>query len=162
MKNSRTDVRRKTFAIPNLRFEDQELTSFAGLIIFHKLFTILGLNVRLRRCFHHLGVTPIFGHAKVILLLVVHFLIGFRHLRDIQYYNDDPIVKRVLGLRHLPDVATISRTLASSDARSVDSFQTLVREIVQKRITSMGLARITVNIRSRHSSTSLVRSILKF
>ena len=145
MKNSRADVHRKTFAIPKLRFEDQKLTSFSGLIVFQKLFTVLKLNVRLRRCFSHLGVTPIFGHARIILLLVVHFLIGFRQLRDVQYYKDDPIVKRVLGLNHLPDVATISRTLASSDTRSVESFQRLVREIVQERIASMGLARVTID-----------------
>jgi hypothetical protein len=145
MKNSRADVHRKTFAIPKLRFEDQTLTSFSGLIIFQKLFMVLELKVRLRRCFSHLGVTPIFGHARIILLLVVHFLIGFRQLRDVKYYNDDPIVKRVLGLNHLPDVATISRTLASSDTRSVESFQRLVREIVQERIASMGLARVTID-----------------
>jgi hypothetical protein len=106
MKPSRAEVNRKTFAIPKLRFEDQTLTSFSGLIVFQKLFTVLGLNTRLRRCFSHQGVTPIFGHAKIILLLVVHFLIGFRQLRDVQYYSDDPIVQRVLGLNHLPDVAT--------------------------------------------------------
>ncbi len=145
MKNSRADVHRKTFAIPKLRFEDQTLTSFSGLIVFQKLFTVLRLNVRLRRCFSHLGVSPIFGHARIVLLLVVHFLIGFRQLRDVQYYKDDPVVKRVLGLNNLPDVATISRTLANSDARSVESFQRLVREIVQERIASMGLARVTID-----------------
>jgi hypothetical protein len=145
MKHSRAEVHRKTFAIPKLRFEDQTLTSFSGLIIFQKLFTVLDLNARLRRCFSHQGVTPIFGHAKIILLLVVHFLIGFRQLRDVQYYNDDPVVQRVLGLNHLPDVATISRTLAKSDARSVESFQRLVREMVQERIASMGLARVTID-----------------
>ena len=145
MKNSRADVHRKTFAIPKLRFEDQKLTSFSGLVVFQKLFTVLGLNARLRRCFSHIGVTPIFGHARIVLLLIVHFLIGFRQLRDVQYYKDDPIVKRVLGLNHLPDVATISRTLANSDTRSVESFQRLVREIVQERIASMGLARVTID-----------------
>ena len=67
MKNSRADVHSKTFAIPKLRFEDQKLTSFSGLIVFQKLFTVLGLNVRLCRCFSHLGVTPTFGHARIIL-----------------------------------------------------------------------------------------------
>jgi hypothetical protein len=56
MKHSRAEVHRKTFAIPKLRFEDQTLTSFSGLIVFQKLFTVLGLNARLRRCFSHQGI----------------------------------------------------------------------------------------------------------
>jgi hypothetical protein len=30
--------------------------------------------------------------------LIVHLLLGFRRLRDIDYYADDPIVKRVVGV----------------------------------------------------------------
>jgi hypothetical protein len=31
--------------------------------------------------------------------LVVHLLLGYRQLRDLRYYADDPLVKRTLGLR---------------------------------------------------------------
>ena len=34
-------------------------------------------------------------------------LLGFRRLRDVDYYRDDPVVLRLLGLRRLPDVATL-------------------------------------------------------
>jgi hypothetical protein len=40
-------------------------------------------------------------------------------LRELDYYRDDPIVLRLMGLRRLPDVATISRTLAQIDADGV-------------------------------------------
>jgi hypothetical protein len=52
----------------------------------------------------------------VILLLIVHLLLGFRRLRELDYYRDDPIVLRLMGLRRLPDVATISRALLQIDA----------------------------------------------
>ena len=32
-----------------------------------------------------------------------------------RYYQDDPMVRRLLGLERLPDVATVSRTLAGLD-----------------------------------------------
>jgi hypothetical protein len=38
MKLSRTQVERKSRALPQLRFEDQQLTSFSGLILFQALF----------------------------------------------------------------------------------------------------------------------------
>ena len=43
--------------------------------------------------------------------LVVHILLGYRELRDAAHYQDDPLVQRVLGLKQLPDAATISRML---------------------------------------------------
>ena len=98
MKSSRADVHRKFHALPQLRFEDQQLTSFSGLIVVQELFRRLDIKARLRRCFRDVKVTPIFGHTKIVLLLIVHMVLGFRELRDIRYYVDDPLVKRILGL----------------------------------------------------------------
>ena len=50
---------------------------------------------------------------RIVLLLIVHLLLGFRRLRDVDYYRDDPLVRRLLGLHRLPDVATLCRTLAA-------------------------------------------------
>ena len=61
----------------------------------------------------------IFGDATIVLLLVIHLLLGYRELRHLRFYNDDPIVKRVLGLNRLPDVATVNRTLSRMDEKSV-------------------------------------------
>ena len=130
MKSSRSEIHRKTHALPNLRFEDQHLTSFSGLVIFQKLFDQLGLKDRLRRCFKHLTVSPIFGHASIVLLLIVHLLLGYRELRHLRYYADDPLVLRLLGLKRLPDVATLSRQLATMDEQSVEQLQGLQQILV--------------------------------
>ena len=52
-------------------------------------------------------------------LLVVHLIIGHRRLRDVDSYRDDEMVKRILGLKRLPDVSTVGRSLASADEQSV-------------------------------------------
>ncbi len=91
-----------------IRFEDQQLTSFSGLLIFQLLFRRINLKNRLKRCFAHLKVSPIFGRHLIVMLIVIHLLIGFRRLREVDYYRDDPIVLRLMGLRKLPDVSTIS------------------------------------------------------
>ncbi|MGH8585265.1 MAG: IS1380-like element ISHoc1 family transposase, partial [Gammaproteobacteria bacterium] len=78
MKCSRADVHRKTHSLPVLRFEESQLTSFSGLVLIQELFRRLDLKERLRRCFEHLVVSPIFGHATVVLSLVLHLLMGFR------------------------------------------------------------------------------------
>jgi hypothetical protein len=101
---------------PEIRFEDQKLTSFAGLVVFQPLFEGLRLRQRLGECFAHLKVSPIFGHASIVMLL-----------SDLRYYDDDPLVQRTLGLKRLPDVATVSRTLEGVDKTAVRQLRALSR-----------------------------------
>jgi hypothetical protein len=145
MKCSRAAVHRKSHRLPEIRFEDQRLTSFAGLIVFQSLFNRLGLKGQLTGCFRHLKLSPIFGHGLTVLLLMVHLLLGYRRLQDMRYYQDDPMVRRLLGLERLPDVATVSRTLAGMDNRSVDKLRRLNRQQVLRRLSALSLARITLD-----------------
>jgi hypothetical protein len=145
MKYSRTQTHWKAHRIPALRFEDQRLTSFSGLVLLQAWFARTELKERLRACFCHLQVQPIFGHATILLLLVVHVLLGYRKLRESQFYRDDPLVKRVLGLKRLPDVGTISRALQQADARSADKLRRLVRRLVLQRLVTLGLKRVTLD-----------------
>ena len=145
MKCSKASIHRKTHCIPEMRFEDQRLTSFAGLILFQSLFSRLGLKEQLSGCFRHLKASPIFGHGLTVLLLIVHLLLGYRRLQDMRYYQDDPMVRRLLGLERLPDVATVSRTLAGMDNRSVDKLRRLNRQQVLRRLSALSLARITLD-----------------
>ena len=112
MKCCITAIHCKPPRIPDIKFEDPRLTSFAGLLVYQSLFSRIGLKQQLTGCFRHLTVSPIFGHGIVVLLLIVHLLLGYRRLQDIRYYQDDPIVHRLPGLKHLPDVATVSLTSA--------------------------------------------------
>ncbi|MGH8602799.1 MAG: transposase [Gammaproteobacteria bacterium] len=145
MKCSRAEIHCKTHSLPVLRFEDSQLTSYSGLILIQELFVRLGLKERLRRCFSHLTVGPIFGYPTLVLCLVVHLLLGYRQLRDIRYYADDPLVRRTLGLRRLPDVATLSRGLAGADQESVTRLQGLLREGVLARLVALKLSRVTLD-----------------
>ena len=65
VKCSKAAVHRKTHRIPEIRFEDQRLTSFAGLVVFQSLFSRIGLKQQLASCFRHLTVSPIYGHGVI-------------------------------------------------------------------------------------------------
>ena len=145
MKYSKNEIYSRVRKIPEIRFEDQRLTSFAGLVIFQSLFYELRLKERMWRCFTHLKVSPIFGRHVVVLLLIVHLLIGYRRLRDIDYYRDDPMVKRLLGLNRVPDVATVSRALAQVDQESVEKMRQLCRALVIERLRKILLNRLTLD-----------------
>jgi len=140
---SKQEVVARFHKIPALRFEDQRLTSFGGLIVLQALFQHLGLAARLTGCFRHLKGSGAYGACRIVLLLVVHLLLGFRRLRDVGYYRDDPLVKRLLGLRRLPDVGTISRTLKAMDCRSVAAMRQLVRSLVSEGLQREQFSRLT-------------------
>jgi len=145
VKSSKAQIHTKFHKIPELRFEDQQLTSFSGIIIFQLLFKRLDLKARMKKCFSHLELSPIFGHHLVVILLITHLILGFKRLREIAYYKDDPMVLRLMGLKKLPDVSTISRGLAQLDNKSVDNVQNLSRSFVISGLQREQFPRLTLD-----------------
>jgi hypothetical protein len=145
VKVSKKEIYSQVSALPEIKFEDQQLTSFAGLVIFQALLMKLRLKERLRSCFAHVREARIFSYPTILLLLIVHLLMGYRRLRDMDYYHDDPMVKRLLGLKKLPDVATVSRILAEASAESIERIRHLCRTLVVERIQALQPLRITLD-----------------
>ena len=153
MKYSKQAVLARFHKLPELRSEDQKLTSFGGVIVFQVLFQRLHLKARLKQCFQPVKGSAIFGPHRIVLLLIVHLLLGFRRLRDVDYYRDDPLVRRLLGLHRLPDVATICRTLAAMGRHSVDKVRQLCSAVVLDALRREGFARLTLDFDGSVTST---------
>jgi hypothetical protein len=145
VKSSKAQIHTRVYRLPDLRFEDHHLTSFSGLVLLQALFRHIGLRDRLHRCFSHLSKGMIVGLPTVTLLLIVHLMLGYRRLRDLDRYRDDPLAARTLGLRRLPHVSTVSRTLARMDRQSVAKLQELNRTLVLDRLQQEGLPRVTMD-----------------
>ena len=143
MKFSRSETRLTCKIIPRIRFEDQQLSSFSGIIIFQKLFQAIGLKERLKSCFSRLEVSSTFGLHSIVFLLIVHMLIGLRRLSDVQYYKDDPMILRILGLKRIPHVSAISRSLRKMDHRSVEKLSGLARRLVVDRLHRENFSTLT-------------------
>lgn len=154
MRVAKSEIYTRASSIPKLRFEDQELTSYAGIVVFQKLFAKLNLRARIRKSCAHLGERNLYHPAVIVQLLIVHLLLGFRKLRDLQFYEDDPLVKRVLGLKTMPSVSTMSRTLMEFDERAVEAHHELNRGHVIGRLQKMGIRRITTDFDGSVSSTA--------
>ena len=153
MKSSKAQITAKFHKIPMIRFEDQQLTSFSGLLIFQLLFKQLNLKKRLKKCFAHLKTSPIFGRHLIVMLIIIHLLIGFRRLREVDYYRDDPIVLRLMGLRKLPDVSTISRALSQIESEGVENVRQLSRSLVIEGLKRELLPRLTLDFDGSVQST---------
>jgi hypothetical protein len=145
VKSSEAGIRSRVHSIPDLAFEDGRLTSYAGLVVFQKLFSELALRDRLRRSLAGCVDGGLYGLRTIFFVLVVHLLLGHRQLREMAYCKDDPIVLRVLGLRRLPDVATVSRTLSSATPRAEAQVAALTRELVLDGLEEHSSSRVTLD-----------------
>jgi len=145
MKHSKFNVRCKLSSLPHLRFDDQQLSSFSGLIVFHQLVADLDLKRRLSRCFEHQKASSSFSSTSIVLILIVTVLLGYRRLRDVQFFKDDPVVLRLLGLRCMPTVSTISRRLSAVDDRSVKGIERLQQNLVITALVREKLSTITLD-----------------
>lgn len=154
MKPRKAEIVRRVHVLPQVSFEDHRLTSFSGLVLFIALFKRLDLVARLRRCFASIDSGRVYGLARVVLQLVIHVLLGFRRLRDRDYYADDPLIARALGVSKIPDVSTITRTLAQAGAKEISRFASLVRELTLDRLEAERLARVTLDFDGSVLSTS--------
>ncbi len=154
VKSSKAQVLSRVHKIPELKFEDQQLTSYAGLAIIQAFFTKLNLKARLKSCFDHLPSSAIFGNHVITLVLIVHLMLGYRKLRDIEYYQDDLMALRLLGLRKMPDVSTISRALMTVDAKDILNLRRFCREMSLSRIQGLKLRRVTLDFDGSVLSTS--------
>ena len=154
MKHSKSNTHCKLHAVPDLQFETQSLTSFAGLVIFQKFFAAIELKKTLRRCFIGFNLGKIFNRETLFMQLILHLLLGYRELKDCRYYQDDPLVKRVLGLRRIPDAATLSRFLKEATDRSVTCLRHLLREMALNRLRHLMPARLTLDFDGSVQSTT--------
>ncbi len=73
MRVARRTIHAKSRTIPAIKFEDQELTSFGGLVIFQKLFQELDLEGKLQQCFDPLDrrMSRFYKFHKVFMCLIV-------------------------------------------------------------------------------------------
>lgn len=154
MKISIKSIKNKCRKILRPSFEEQKLTSFSGLVIFQALFEQLNLKNRLSSCFNHLISSSGYGHTVIMVLLIMHLIIGYRRLSDVQYYSDDPLVLRFLGLNKLPTVSTVSRILSQQNESSVNNVRELSRQLVLERLSKEKFSRITLDFDGTVQSTN--------
>ena len=154
MKHSKISVRKTFKSQPVLNFEQQRLTSFAGLILFQKYFVTINLKKRLAKCFKHIRIHPIYGFNNIVMLLVVHGLLGFRRINDMKYYSHDPMVKRLVGLQQLPDTSRIARIFDHADEKSFQKCRNLLKHLVIEKFLKYRIKSVTADFDGSVISTT--------
>ncbi|MFO0758519.1 MAG: IS1380 family transposase [Byssovorax sp.] len=144
MRLTRKQVQARTKTLPALRFEDQRMTSYSGMVLFQALFRRLDLKNRLLRSFGR-AKGMAYGLHLVFLQVLVHVLVGFRRLRERDYYADDPLLPDVIGVHRLADTSTLTRRLGQADPASVVAARVALRTLVTERLAKEKLSRVTAD-----------------
>jgi len=145
MKSRKAQIHSRSYKIPRRRYDAQDLTSFAGIVVFMALFQALQIKQGLKACFSHLKGSSTYGYHIIMLLLVVHKILGFRQLRGADYYRDDPLLLQLLALRRIPDVSNITRNLKKTDEKSFKKVLKLIKHIVYQRLVVVGFSTVTID-----------------
>ena len=144
----------KSKSLPILRFEDQQLSSFAGLIVLIPLFKRLDLNRRFDACFRSIKTPHAYSFGLFYKVLIIHLILGYRKLREVSAYADDPIVRHVLGRDRVPSASTLSRMLKEIDKPSVEAVHDLNRRVLLDRLGSLQLSTVTLDFDGSVLSTA--------
>ena len=145
MKIAKSDIMARKWCLPQINFAKEQMTSYGGLVVFKPLLERLRIAQKLESCCRHLQAGSHYRFGRIVQLLVIHILLGFRPLRDIDFYKEDPLVRQIAGMKRLPSVPTISRMLEQFDERSLLGLEKTNTKLVLQRLQQEGLARITLD-----------------
>ncbi len=131
----------------NLRIEfaEQQVSSYSGLELFKRYFRLIGLNSRVRRAFQGYEFDGDYAVIDYILVFIALWITGGRRLRHVAFLCDDPLVKRLCGLKNIPCDRSISRWLGQFTNDSLQALVSLNSEIVEEKLKELNLARITLD-----------------
>lgn len=128
-----------------IEFAEQDVSSYSGLELFKRYFRIIGLNSRIRSAFaaHEFGGD--YTIVEYILIFIALWVTGGRRLSHVAFLADDPLVKRLCGLKHLPKDRSLSRWLGQFTNDSLQALVSLNAEIVEEKLRQLDLPRITLD-----------------
>ena len=155
MRLSRAELRGRVKADLALRFTRTGLTSFAGLELVRRYFRQLGLFEKIRRHVSATAPGTDYGVVGMILVVLTLMIVGGRRVWHVAYVANDPVVRRMTGLRRLPVARTIGRWLAEFRARHLEGLHRLNAEVVAMAIERLGLKRLTIDVDGSVVSTGL-------
>jgi len=128
-----------------IEFAAQDLSSFSGLELFRRYFSLISLQSRIRKAFAVNKLSGDYTSVHLILIFIALWLTGGRRLRHIPFISEDPLVKRLCGLKSLPSDRTVSRWLGQFTNDALQALIGLNSEIVSEKLKAMNLARVTLD-----------------
>ena len=138
-----------------IEFGQERLTSHAGLELFRRYLREGGLAAHLRRSEQRLPRRGDLRFVPLVLLVVAMLLVGARRLRHVEFFGDDPLVRRITGLQRVPSRRTLARRLGALRKVDLDEIDRLILMSAADTISDETFPRLTIDIDGSVLSTGL-------
>lgn len=138
-----------------LTFDEEALTSFAGLELVRRYVRKTGLSARLWRFDRRTRLGGDIRGSACILVVVAMLLVGARRLRHVRFLEHDPIVRRFCGATRLPSSRSLGRVLAKMNYRVWPELDDLNLYAFRTSVAPLRLHRATIDIDGTVITTGL-------
>ena len=127
-------------------FGPEKLTAYAGLELVHRFVRTSGFWRGLQRAEQRLKLGGDLRLRSLILLLVGMLLVGARRLRHVGYLHNDPLLKRLSGISHMPKERTLSRKLKQLGKECWGELDALSFGLMASALSNKILPRLTLDM----------------
>ena len=155
MRRRNTDLQARVNGNLVLDFGAVNLTSYAGLELFHRYLRTMRFNDLIRTTFRGAHLGGDFGVVAMVRLLIGLLVVGGRRLDHVAYVADDPVFLRFCRLRIFPTARTVSRWLTQFTMKTVERLQALNAAVIAHVIPGLRLHSVTVDVDGVVVSTGL-------
>ncbi len=145
MRYRRQDILSVVKSDLQIEFAKQSITSYSGLELFRKYFHLINLNSRIRSAFRGFDFGGDYSVVHYVLVFIALWLTGGKRLRHIGFIGDDPLVKRLCGLKTLPSDRTVSRWLGQFTNDSLQALVKLNSDMALEKVGELDLKTVTLD-----------------
>ena len=138
-----------------VEFGSERLTSHAGLELFRRYLRQRKVAAHLADSERRLPRRGDLRFVPLVLLVVAMLLVGGRRLRHVEFLGDDPLVRRISGLRRVPSRRTLARRLGALRKVDLDEIDRLILLTAADSIGGHGVPRLTIDIDGSVLTTGL-------
>jgi Transposase DDE domain group 1 len=139
-------LRRVVKADLPIEFVPQQLTSYGGLELLRRYFSLLGLHRRIRQAFSGYGLGGDYGAGRLVFLVIALIVVGARRLEHLRYLAHDPLVARLCGLARIPTDRTVANWLRQFTQEALQALITLNSELLYEQLERLDLPRLTIDV----------------
>ena len=138
-------IARRNKILP-IRFVRQDMTTFSGLTLIDHYLRLYRIHYRTKQTFKKYAFKGDYSIGDILYILLIMLLVGSERLQHIDYFRDDPLFKRVVGLTRIPHRTKLSTALKQFTSESLKALAELNSDLVIERLTSLGLLKITIDL----------------
>lgn len=138
-----------------VEFGSDQLTSHAGLELFRRYLRQRRVTAHLADSERRLPRRGDLRFVPLVLLVVAMLLVGGRRLRHVEFLGDDPLVRRITGLRRVPSRRTLARRLGALRKIDLAEIDRLILVTAADSIGGHRIPRLTIDIDGSVLTTGL-------